>query len=162
MATYQFSALSSGQSVTFNPSLDFLNFDQAAISAANLGVTQEGANARVTVLSGVDAGKNVVLQNTSPLQLATSNVGFANGSRLLFGDNSTALNDDANNVLSSSAGNDLMSGFGGNDTFAMMSSGMSTYGNDVIDGGSGTDTLDYTGTTAPVWWFTDSPYTVSP
>src|SRR5258708_6505018 len=147
MATYQFSALTSGQSISFSPAADLLNFDQTAISAANLGVTQEGANSRVTVLTGTDAGKNVLLLNTSPLQLATSNVGFANGSALLFGDNAVAQNDNANNTLNSTAGNDLMSGFGGNDTFNMVPSSGS-YGSDVVDGGAGTDTVDFSGSTA--------------
>src|SRR5260221_2519159 len=136
MATYQFSTLSSGQSISFNPSADLLNFDQAVISAANLDVVQEGANSRVTVLSGVDSGKNVLLLNTVPLQLATSNVGFANGSQLLFGDNSVAQNDNANNSLTGTAGNDLLSGFCGNDVLSGRA------GNDVMLGGGGKDTLD--------------------
>src|SRR3954465_5415240 len=117
MATYQFSALTSGQSISFSPSADLLNFDQTAISAANLGVVAEGANSRVTVLSGTDAGKSVLLLNTSPLQLATSNVGFPNGSALLFGDNSSGTaNDNLANILNGTAGNDLLQGFGGADT----------------------------------------------
>src|SRR6267154_5088355 len=101
MAIRNFSSLSSGQSVAFDANADVLFFDQTATSAANLGVAQEGANSRVTVLSGTDAGKNVLLLNTSPLQLATSNVAFANGSALLFGDNAVAQNDNANNTLNS-------------------------------------------------------------
>src|SRR3954469_8461447 len=147
MATYQFSALTSGQSISFSPSADLLNFDQTAISAANLGVTQEGTNSRVTVLSGTDAGKNVLLLNTSPLQLATTNVAFANGSALLFGDNAVAQNDNANNTLNSTAGNDLIQGFGGNDTFNMLPAG-GNYGNDVVDGGAGTHTIDFSGSRA--------------
>src|SRR3979490_3378463 len=117
MAVQNFSTLSSGQSVAFNPNADMLFFDQSAISAANLGVAQEGTSgSRVTVLSGVDAGKFIVLTNTIPMQLATSNVSFANGSQLLFGDTSPALNDDAANTLNGTAGNDLLYGFGGGDT----------------------------------------------
>src|SRR5919202_1745235 len=112
MAVYTFSALSSGQAITFDPNADVLNFDQTAISAANLGVTPEGSNSRITILSGTDAGKTIVLQNTSPLQLATSNVTFANGSAVLFGDNSpSTANDDLANALSGTAGNDLLQGF---------------------------------------------------
>src|SRR5712671_7588564 len=107
MATSNFSALTSGQSLAFDPNADVLFFDQTSISAGNLGVLAEGADSRVTVLSGTDAGKNVLLLNTSPLQLATSNVSFANGSALLFGDNAVAQNDNANNTLNSTAGNDL-------------------------------------------------------
>src|SRR6266700_4958954 len=116
MAIRNFSSLSSGQSIAFDPNADVLFFDQTAISAGNLGVAAEGAGSRVTVLSGTDAGKSVLLLDTSPLQLATSNVSFANASALLFGDNSPgATNDDAANVLSGTAGNDLVNGFGGND-----------------------------------------------
>src|SRR3954469_7084888 len=166
MAVRNFSALASGQAVSFDPNADILFFDQTAISAGNLGVAAEGANSRVTVLSGTDAGKNVVLLNTSPLQLATTNVGFANGSALLFGDNATALNDNLANSLQGTAGADLVYGFGGNDTingragndalfgmdgndtFDMSLGGTSSYGSDRIDGGAGTDTVDFGGSSA--------------
>lgn len=144
MASYSFSALSNGQAISFNPSADVLNFDQAAISAANLGVTVEGSNLRISVLSGADAGKSVVLQGTSPLQLATSNVTFANGSALLFGDNSPGTaNDNAGNVLSGTAGSDLLQGFGGADTMNG-SAGNDTYivgSGDVLSDSGGIDTV---------------------
>ena len=89
MAVYQFSALSNGQAISFSPNSDILNFDQSVISGANLDVATEGANIRITIVdAAASTGKSVVLLNTSPLQLATSNVTFANGSALLFGDNS--------------------------------------------------------------------------
>ncbi len=108
MAVYQFSALSNGQAISFNPSADRLNFDQTAISAANLSVTPLDAATRITVVTGTDAGKFVDLQGTSELQLATSNVTFANGSRLLIGDNSVAQNDNGNNTLFGGNGNDFV------------------------------------------------------
>src|SRR5688572_2222450 len=113
MAVYQFSALSDGQAISFNPNADRLNFDQTAISAADVRAVAEGSGVRVTWL---DTGKDVLLLNTTPFQLATSNISFANGSRLLFGDNSTGGNDNANNSLVGTAGDDLLQGFGGNDT----------------------------------------------
>src|SRR5215212_449725 len=114
MAVYTFSALANGQAIAFNPNSDVLNFDQTAISAAGLGVAVEGTSVRITAL---DSGKSVLLQNTSPLQLATSNVTFANGSALLFGDNSSGTaNDNLANTLNGTAGNDLLQGFGGADT----------------------------------------------
>jgi Ca2+-binding RTX toxin-like protein len=161
MAVYQFSALADGQAVAFDPSADRLNFDQSAIAAADLGVVAEGAHTRITVLAGPHAGKDILLLDTTPFQLATSNVSFANGSLLLFGDNSTASNDAAgNNLLGASgrdqiagfAGNDTMSGRGGddlllggagNDVFNMSMGSASSYGNDVIDGGTGVDTVDF-------------------
>jgi Ca2+-binding RTX toxin-like protein len=145
MAVYNFSALSDGQAISFNPGSDVLNFDQTAISAADLLLTSEGANTRVAV-----AAKDIVLLNTTLYQLATSNVSFTNGSRLLLGDNSTAQNDNLNSSLLGTAGHDLLAGFGGNDTldggagndvFLMSSGTATTYGSDRIYGRDGIDTL---------------------
>jgi len=133
MATYTFSALSDGAAIAFDPIQDDLVFDQPSISAADLAITAEGDGVRVLVASGAQAGKSVLLQDVSLLQLATSNVSFANGSALLFGDNSTAQNDDAANRLTGGAGNDLLQGFGGADTIN------GGNGNDVIRGGAGND-----------------------
>ena len=118
MAVYRFSALRDGQSLAFRPSSDFLSFDQSSISAADIRATASGAHTRIAVVSGPHAGKDILLLNTTPLQLATSNTGFANGSRLLFGDNSPGqAGDNGDNVLNGSAGRDLMQGFGGNDSY---------------------------------------------
>src|SRR3954447_19023172 len=138
MAVFQFSALSDGQSLAFNPSADVLNFDQTTIAAADLRVTQVGSNIRIDVVSGPQTGKDVTLQNVSPLQLAMTNVTFADASRLLFGDNSTAQNDNLANSLSGTAGRDLLQGFGGADT---MNGGA---GNDTYIVGTG-DVLSDTG-----------------
>src|SRR5438094_2738450 len=117
MATYNFSALSNGQAISFNPSSDVLNFDQTAISAGNLAIDLQGSDTRVTVLSGTDGGKTITLLGTMPPQLATSNVHFVNGSAILFGDNSAGTTgDDLANSISGTSGNDLVKGFGGNDT----------------------------------------------
>src|SRR3954466_10247561 len=116
MSVRNFSALTNGQAITFDPNNDVLNFDQSAISAASLDLLIEGANLRITVLSGTNAGKSVVLQNVSLEQLAGSNVTFADGSLLLFGDNGATRADAGNNALTGGAGADLLSGFGGNDT----------------------------------------------
>src|SRR3954471_11998627 len=137
MAVYQFSALSDGQAITFNPDADVLSFDQTGIAAADIRTTIEGSNLRISVVSGSQAGKDLLLQNVSPLQLATTNVIFADGSRLLFGDDSTSqLADNAANTLTGSTGADHLSGFGGDDSLAGKS------GNDLIVGGDGNDTVD--------------------
>src|SRR3954469_14781710 len=137
MAVYQFSALSDGQAITFDPDADVLSFDQTVIAAADIRATIEGSNLRLSVVSGSQAGKDVLIQNISPLQLATTNVIFADGSRLLYGDDSTSqLADNAANTLTGSTGADRMSGFGGDDSLAGKS------GNDLIFGGDGNDTLD--------------------
>src|SRR5437764_7754868 len=136
MAVRNFSALTNGQAISFDPNADVLNFDQTTISAANLNVAADGSNVRVAVLSGTDAGKSILLQNASLPQLASANVSFANGSGLIFGDNSTGTaNDDAANSLSGTGGNDLIKGLGGNDTVYGNS------GNDWIEGGAGNDSL---------------------
>jgi Ca2+-binding RTX toxin-like protein len=138
MAAYNFSALSDGQAIAFNPSTDVLVFDQTTISAADLIVTAEGTGTRIAV-----GTKDVLLQNTLMPQLATSNVSFANGSALLFGDNSVSTaGDDAANSLSGTGGADLIAGFGGNDTIFGNSGSdriESGAGNDTISGGSGQD-----------------------
>ncbi len=143
MATYQFSALSDGQAIAFSPTVDVLNFDQSAIAAADIRVTLSGSNVVVTHLA---SGKDLTLQNVSPLQLATSNVTFANGSRLLFGDNSpgTAA-DNAANTLTGTSGRDLISGFGGDDTIVATAGG-----GDAVDGGAGRDSLTYMTATGAV------------
>src|SRR5438094_8015505 len=136
MATYNFSALSNGQAISFNPSSDVLNFDQTAISAGNLAIDLQGSDTRVTVLSGTDAGKTITLLSTMPPQLATSNVHFANGSGIFFGDNSPGTaGDDLANSISGTSGNDLVKGFGGNDTI------FANAGNDRIESGAGNDTI---------------------
>jgi len=143
MAEFRFSALSDGQSLVFNPTADVLNFDQTTIAAADLQVTQVGTNLRVEVMSGPQAGKDVTLQNVSPLQLATTNVTFADGSKLLFGDNSTAQNDNLANSLTGTAGRDLLQGFGGADTMAG-GAGNDTYivgTGDVVSDTGGVDTV---------------------
>jgi Ca2+-binding RTX toxin-like protein len=143
MAVFRFSALSDGQSLAFNPTADVLNFDQTTVAAADLRVTQVGSNIRIDVVSGTQAGKDVTLQNVSPLQLATTNVTFADGSKLLFGDNSTAQNDNLANSLTGTAGNDLLQGFGGADTMAG-GAGNDTYivgTGDVLSDTGGVDTV---------------------
>jgi len=138
MALFQFSALNDGQSIAFNPNADVLNFDQTTIAAADLRATVVGTNVRIDVVSGPQTGKDVTLQNVGPLQLATTNVTFADGSKLLFGDNSTAQNDNLANSLTGTGGRDLLQGFGGADT---MNGG---FGNDTYIVGAG-DVLTDTG-----------------
>ncbi len=46
MAVFQFSALSDGQSLVFNPTADVLNFDQTTVAAADLRVTHSSPRFR--------------------------------------------------------------------------------------------------------------------
>jgi Ca2+-binding RTX toxin-like protein len=127
VAVYRFGALADGQAIGFRPTADVLNFDQSAIAAADIRVAAEGSHLRVSVVSGVHAGKDVLLQNTTALQLTTGNTTFANGSRLIHGDNSTGTGgDNGSNSLTGTSGRDHLSGFGGADT---------------LNGGSGADLM---------------------
>jgi serralysin len=118
MAFYRFSALRDGQSLSFSPNSDFLSFDQSFISAADLRVSASGGRTHVEVISGPQAGKDIFLLGTAPMQLATSNIGFVNGSKLLFGDDSPSqAADNGDNTLVGTSGHDLMNGFGGNDIY---------------------------------------------
>src|SRR5687768_11420827 len=143
MAVYQFSALSDGQAISFNPTADILNFDQSAIGAADIRVSISGTSTRIDVVAGPQTGKDITLLNTVPFQLATSNVTFVDASRLLFGDNSTAQGDDNSNTLTGGSGRDLIFGYGGSDTINI---GTANFGaGDHIDGGAGFDTLNFNG-----------------
>jgi Ca2+-binding RTX toxin-like protein len=134
VATYQFSALTDGQAIAFNPAFDLLRFDQTAIAAADIRVSVSGAHLVITHLA---TGKDVTLTNVTPLQLATSNVTFANGSQLLFGDNTTGTAaDNSANFIGGTAGRDYLVGFAGNDSL-----GGGSGGDDWLEGGLGNDRL---------------------
>ncbi len=137
MATYQFSELSNGQAIPFSPGVDVLNFDQPDIAAADVSPIPQFENVRMSIVTGTHIGKDVLLVDVSILQLATSNVTFADGSRLLVGDNSIALNDNAGNTLSGTSGRDRLMGLGGDDLFVGGTAG------DVVDGGDGFDSIEF-------------------
>jgi Ca2+-binding RTX toxin-like protein len=111
MPVYKFSALSDGQAICFDPFRDDLVFDLSTISAADLRIAAENGDTRIEV-----AGKDILLLDVVPRELATSNVSFANGSRLLLGDNSPGTGDDLDNLLTGTAKADYLFGFGGNDS----------------------------------------------
>jgi Ca2+-binding RTX toxin-like protein len=137
MAVYQFSALSDGQAISFNASVDRLNFDQTTIAAGDLTLEQTGSGLRVMVKSGPVAGKDVVLLNTDFINIATSNFTFADGSLALVGDNQPSnVSDHAGNALAGGAGRDLIMGLGGNDTLG------GGDGNDSLVGGTGYDAIN--------------------
>ena len=146
MAVYQFSALSDGQSISFDPFADRLNFDQTTIAAGDLTFAHEGADLRVIVKSGPVTGKDIVLVSTDDTELTRTNVTFADGSLLLVGDNQpTNVSDHAGNVLTGGAGRDLLLGLGGNDTLNggdNNDSLVGSSGNDAINGNNGNDWLE--------------------
>src|SRR5687768_8095266 len=118
MATYQFSALADGQTISFNPGADVLFFDESVISAARVVAVTEGGVLRVSVPAfGSQSGKTIFLSGVNATQLATSNTTFADGSRLLFGDNTSGTaSDNSANSLVGTGGDDHLKGFGGADT----------------------------------------------
>jgi Ca2+-binding RTX toxin-like protein len=136
MAVYQFSALSDGQVITFNATADRLNFDQTAIAAGDLTLSTEGSGVRVTVKSGPQAGKDVLLNGFSLEQIAAANFTFADGSFARIGDNNVGTAGDGGaNFLSGGVGRDLLMGLGGNDNL------QAGDGNDSLVGGTGNDTV---------------------
>src|SRR5678816_4019447 len=141
MAVYQFSALADGQAISFNAGVDRLNFDQTAIAGGDLEVTAEGSAVRVTVKSGPQAGKDVLLTGFSLEQIVSgTNFSFADGSVVRAGDNTVGTaSDAAGNALTGTVGRDLLMGLGGNDT---LNGGDN---NDSLVGGAGNDTLTGSG-----------------
>src|SRR5688572_7503842 len=108
MATYTFSQVK-GKSFVFNTRHDILNFDVG--SAADVMVTDIGRGLQLTL--GTDS---VMLLKVGRLgELTTRNVTFADGSKLLIGDNSTDSRDGKDNKLIGGVGDDLLIGLGGSD-----------------------------------------------
>jgi Ca2+-binding RTX toxin-like protein len=146
MAVYQFSALSDGQAITFNATADRLNFDQTAIAAGDLTLSTEGSGVRVTVKSGAQAGKDVLLNGFSLEQIAATNFTFADGSVARVGDNTVGtVNDQNPNFLSGGAGRDLLMGLQGEDNLQGGDNNDSLVGgsgNDALSGNNGNDWLD--------------------
>ena len=117
MATHTFSQVK-GKAIAFNIRHDILNFDVG--SAADVMVTDIGRGLQLTL--GSDS---VTLLNVDRIgALTTRNITFADGSKLLIGDDSTDSRDDRDNNLLGSAGDDLLIGLGGSD---------------VLDGRGGSD-----------------------
>ena len=145
MAIYSFSALADGQAISFDPNVDVLSFDETVISASDVQLVSEGASLRLRILNGPHEGKDIALLGTTVERLATSNVSFANGSLLLVGDNTPAVNDTTPNALTGTAGGDLVHGLSGNDTLTGNAGNDRLFGgegNDSISGGAGSDVLN--------------------
>ena len=107
------SLLSNGGALTFNPNTDRLVINNNALSAKDFYLTWSATTA-VTLVGG---GKSVTL-NTDIKSLTSTNLVFSDGSSLLVGDNTTLVaSDDGPNTLAGTAGNDKLYGLGGADTF---------------------------------------------
>jgi hypothetical protein len=114
MATYLFSALTHNQTLTFNPAVDTLAIDIAWMNAASGTFLQSGTDLLLTY-----NGKTVQLTGVTLARLSSSHVTFANGSKLLIGDNTPGTaNDGLANILTGTARGDYLNGLGGADTMA--------------------------------------------
>src|SRR4051812_29621420 len=102
MATRKFTTLANNASVTFNPASDVFQVDKATLSAADFAVTSPTA----TSTKFVGGGKTITLK-TAIEKLTATNVTFADGSKLLIGDNTTGTANDAlANTLTGTAHDD--------------------------------------------------------
>ena len=156
MAIYNWSLLQNNQRIGFNPLTDILLIDIFSVSAADLSHSWSGSNSITLTFTDISSGqperKSVILDGVNIVkQLTSTNLVFPDGSLWLWGDDSTALEDDGDNILTGGAGddrlvglggNDILSGGDGNDRFEMGYASAAT-GVDIIDGGSGTDTFSY-------------------
>lgn len=124
MTTYNWSALSNAQIVSFVPGADVLHIDDASVSAADMGFSftpgaTDTTNGRFTIsLDGKSVTFGVAVSSPAPFgAITTSNFTFADGSFFIVGDNTlSTASDDLANTLTGGNGNDLFVGLGGNDT----------------------------------------------
>ncbi len=136
MTTYTLSQVN-GASLAFKYGSDVLHVDIG--SAADLAIAVQGSD----LFLGAGAA-SVKLLGMSLGRLTSGNVTFADGSKLLVGDNTTGnSNDKIDNTLVGGLGNDRLIGLGGNDKLDGKE-GSDTY---VLYGtGDGTDVFTDTGT----------------
>jgi Ca2+-binding RTX toxin-like protein len=147
MAIRLFSSIVNGSILDFDPandilSLDIPSFDSPTISAAALGLSHAGDYTGIGLTAGGIAFS--LTPTVSLASLTTVNVIFADGSRLIVGDDSSSGNDLLANTLIGTAGNDVLNGGTGadllrgglgNDTYVVDDAG------DVVDETPTLDTL---------------------
>src|SRR5687767_1449164 len=88
MANFTFENLANGQEIAFNTGADVLVFQDASTSAAFIRLSHsDTGEVIVTMTSGPQAGKSVVLGNVFGVQLLSpDNFFFAGGGEVLIGD----------------------------------------------------------------------------
>jgi len=122
MAIYKFSTLTNNQILAFNPAVDTLSIDIAGVNAASGTLLQGDSYLLISY-----QGKTIQLDGVTLARLSSAHIVFANGSKLLVGDDTPGnSNDAAGNTLIGTAQGDYIYGLGGNDT---------------LDGGAGADKL---------------------
>lgn len=146
MATYLWSSMVNQGFYSFNPSADFLFFDDPSISASLISVTVGGH-------TSISYGGKTVTLSTSTSTLTSSHISFQDGSKLIIGDDIVGTaGDSAGNVLSGTNSNDQLIGLGGNDTavylggsagytFSVDSGRIVVTDTDSINGSDGRDVL---------------------
>ncbi|MBI5900161.1 MAG: hypothetical protein HZB40_13135 [Rhodocyclales bacterium] len=161
MTTYNYSAITNGQSINFSVAGgDVLHFDTMLLGAFNLNFNPEGANILFTIRDNFGVvQKTFTLQNVNAYQMSSSMITFLNGSTFKLGDNSSATGDDAataslqgtaqGDMLITAGGGQLVEGLGGDDNLAtvgtMGGSQAGGTGADTLDGGDGSDWLSLAG-----------------
>jgi hypothetical protein len=130
MAVYTFSSLVNNQVIAFNPAVDTLSIDIAGVDAASGKILQGDTYLLISY-----QGKTVQLDGVTLSRLSSAHVVFANGSKLLVGDDTPGnAGDGADNALLGTAQGDYLYGLGGNDS---LNGGA---GADRMVGGTGDDT----------------------
>jgi serralysin len=137
MATYNWSALSDGQVINFNPAVDKIHIDIPGLQAPQL---QDWnwylKNGTPTFLIRA-ADKSVEFSGLTIENFTASTLSFASGARFLAGDQLAGTTGDANaNTIVGSSAGDLLFGLDGNDTLR------GGIGDDILNGGAGDDALD--------------------
>ena len=154
MTTYNFSTLTNGQTLSFNPVTDQLVFDIPPGSTTfrylpnELIIYQAGNNLVLGYPSLPANGggrpalpaKKITLSGMTLEQVTGRNepinIRFSSGGALIVGDDTAdTVNDDLTNGLVGTDFNDMLLGMGGDDALS------GRLGNDWLDGGEGDDTL---------------------
>ena len=156
--TYNFSQLTNGQFINFDPTRDILNFDDPSISAADVistTIASDPAHGNLATSTFSYIGKSITVVGSGGWNDTSDNLHFANGSLVLAGDQTVSSANDltsssifhggaGNDVMYSFDGNDTMLGGAGNDRFFLETSadGLNTApGADSVDGGAGVDRI---------------------
>lgn len=137
MATYNWSALSDGQVINFDPAVDKINIDIPGLQAPQLQDWNWYLKGGTPTFLIRAADKSVEFAGLTIENFRPDTLSFASGALFLAGDQLAGTSGDADaNLLVGSAAGDVLFGLGGNDT--LRGGG----GDDILNGGEGNDLLD--------------------
>lgn len=151
MSTITFSTLSgTNNTLPFNPATDILLFDSPSIRAVDVLFSTSTTAGSSFTYNGV----SLTLSGTHAFALTPTNVVFADGSKLLIGDQTTGTTTDlaTGYTFDGGTGADVFYGFNGVDTFnggdgddrIFLTSGASSSA-DIVNGGNGSDRVIFLG-----------------